>query len=314
MAKKKYRRTAAGISAYAARAELVNLYRERFYNIWMGAWEFEGLNRQQSDFLMKKLWEDGRIAAFDIIRGMTPFMGGLSPAKEGDNGLLGFAPFAEETFNMFGFPAKVNLINIRGTPYVPSGSMVVGKDVVLGWVLKSRVSLSSVIEIYIQKIVDVEMTIRTNLIGHKVPFVLECEDERDAQGNDLIRRIMNDEAAFIVRPGQSLPKPASTGQPYIIDKLYQYKISLENEALTFIGVDNIGAVEKKERLITNEVDSQNAVIDDYSDSVGDNLSTMCKDIQKVLGFYVNPRPKASPSANEEEHEQESEEANENEKL
>lgn len=321
MAKKKIRRAARSISAAPARDAMIRVYRERFYNLWMGAWRWKGLNRYQRDFVMRKLWEDGRIAAFDIIRGMKPFEGGIAPADEGDNSLLGFAPFAPCAFNMYEFPSRVNLINVRGVPYIPEEEMKVDEDVVLGWALHSRRPLREVVDIYIEKIVDVEMTIRTNLFGHKIPYTLECEDERDAQGNDLIRRVMNDEVAFIVRPGQSPLKPAGTGQNYIIDKLYNYKVALENELSTFLGVDNIGGVEKKERLVTAETDSQDAIINDFSDSIGENLNEMNEKIGDVLGFDIEAEPTASPRASEKEAMETAEEENtmneedsENEKI
>lgn len=304
MPKMKIRRSRRAASSLAARQQIVYIYRERYFNLWLGSWKWEGLDKYQRLYIMRKLWSDGKIAAFDIIDGQRPFLGGLAPKDQGDNSLLGFAPFALNTYNMYGFPATLTLINERATPYIPNRQMINGKDVVIGYALSSRQPIAAIAEIYIQKIVEVEMTIRTNLFAHKIPFVLETDNEGDIRGQDMIDRIFNDDLAFLVRPSQNMPKPASSGQQYIIDKLYNYKVALENELNTFLGIDNSGAIEKKERLIQDELNSQDALINDFSDSIGNNLREFCEEIEKVLGYHISVEATSSPEEAQEEQEAE----------
>ena len=47
-------------------------------------------------------------------------------------------------------------------------------------------------------------------------------------------------------------KCISTNAPYVADKIYELKIQIWNEALTYLGISNINT-QKKERLITDEV-------------------------------------------------------------
>ena len=47
-------------------------------------------------------------------------------------------------------------------------------------------------------------------------------------------------------------KVLTTGAPYVADKIYQLKVQIWNEALTYLGISNIN-ITKKERLITDEV-------------------------------------------------------------
>lgn len=74
-------------------------------------------------------------------------------------------------------------------------------------------------------------------------------------------------------------KAISTEAPYVTDKLCEYKKDIWNEFLQFIGVNTID-VEKKERLITGEANSNNEVI---------NLNLMS---------YLAPRQKACKQFND----------------
>ena len=47
-------------------------------------------------------------------------------------------------------------------------------------------------------------------------------------------------------------KVLQTNAPYVADKIYQLKMQIWNEALTYLGISNIN-IQKKERLITDEV-------------------------------------------------------------
>ena len=73
-------------------------------------------------------------------------------------------------------------------------------------------------------------------------------------------------------------KVLPTNPPYIADKLNQYKTEIWNEALTFLGINNLS--EKKERLISDETNSNNELI---------NLN---------LQSYLIPRKKACEQFNQ----------------
>ena len=54
-------------------------------------------------------------------------------------------------------------------------------------------------------------------------------------------------------------KAINTEAPIVFDKLQQYKKEIFNEALTFLGINNI-MLEKAERLITDEANANNELI------------------------------------------------------
>lgn len=284
------------IKATQARANLIYSYRERYFNLWLNSWEWIGLNRDQREYVMRKLWETGAVAAFPLIDTSKIFLSGKK--LEGlDNGFLGFATFAPYAYNMFNFPTAFHLINERGVPYIPNKLMVNNKDAVICYAQHSRAALQIIVFNMIERIVDVEMTIRTNLIAHKIPVVIEVTPDSEMHARDMQNKIEGDEPIFFtnVKDTDSI-KAAGSGAPYILDKLYNYKCALENELNTFLGIDNMGNIEKKERLVTDEVNSNADLINDFSDAIGDNLSEFCKMLKDTLGFVVSVKPRNNPAS------------------
>ena len=74
-------------------------------------------------------------------------------------------------------------------------------------------------------------------------------------------------------------KCLKTDAPFVADKIMDYKKEIWNEALTFLGINNI-MIEKSERLITDEANSNNELI---------NLN---------LQSYLAPRQEACRQFNE----------------
>lgn len=74
-------------------------------------------------------------------------------------------------------------------------------------------------------------------------------------------------------------KSVRTDAPFIADKIMEYKKEIWNEALAFLGVNTL-SLEKKERMITDEANSNNELI---------NLN---------LQSYLAPRQRACEQFNE----------------
>lgn len=56
-----------------------------------------------------------------------------------------------------------------------------------------------------------------------------------------------------------LLKAIKTDSPYVADKLTEYKKEIWNEALTYLGINNI-SIQKKERLTENESNENNELV------------------------------------------------------
>lgn len=265
-----------------ARSELVYSYRERYFNLYLNSYKWNGVNREEREFIMRKFWETGSVASFRIF-----------------DDLVGYASFVPQEFNIYNFPTKVILVNNRGVNYIPQKALYTGvlklnearnveePEVVLGFAQHSRQPISKIVFNYIDKIVEAEMVIRTNLFAHKLPILYTVDPENEEAFSRLIRDILNDEVAVAV--GADDPdkiKPISDKPQYIIDKIYSYIEAEENKLLTFLGIDNSATV-KKERLLMDEINANNELINDYRNSVLDNLKEFCELTNKAFGTSLS---------------------------
>ena len=77
-----------------------------------------------------------------------------------------------------------------------------------------------------------------------------------------------------------------TDAPYITDKIMEYKKQIWNEALTFLGINNI-MEEKKERLTENESNVNNELINMNLQSYLLTRKEACKQINEKFGLNVD---------------------------
>ena len=77
-----------------------------------------------------------------------------------------------------------------------------------------------------------------------------------------------------------------TDAPYIIDKLDLHKHQIFNDALTVLGIDNANT-DKKERLITNEVESNDQLITYYLNCYYKTRKKACDEINEKFGLNIS---------------------------
>lgn len=287
-------------------------YENKYFGLFLNAYKFPELTRSQRRYLLKKLWQNGTCCCF-VLDGtkQEPSLKSLLTNKNKDtiaigndnpNGLLIFTPYAPIQYNIEDEPSVVNIVNIRGAQFLPTKPQVVNKDVVICWAHSSHAPIRSLVMYYIEKIVDVENTINMNLFVHKLPRLVVCSPEDKQRVQDLMDAIERGEKKLFLEADdvQAIKNVLDSGSntSYIIDKLYQYKQNLENELLTFLGINN-NPIEKAERLVTGEVNSNNQIINDCSECFLDTLKEFCENVSNILDFPLSVEATSSPMSNEE---------------
>ena len=128
MPKVKYRDTKKDTNMEALTTR--RFYETKFYGLFLNAYKFNGISREQAHYLLKSMWMRGTCAAF-IIPETKPFATSMqairsnsSPASlvlanENKSGVLCFVPYAASNFNIDDFPSVINLVSKRGATFVP---------------------------------------------------------------------------------------------------------------------------------------------------------------------------------------------------
>ena len=278
------------ISTNDIRKKIRFFYVEKFFNKWMGKYQYPQLNYQQKHYFMKKMWCDGSIAVSDIKSANNVLAGlidaGTIDMKENNIILTPWAP--AQRFNIYDFSTHVRLINVRGVKFITNKELEVDKEVVIIYAQKNHKSVFSSIEAKILEIVDLEMKKRTALKCQSQSWMFAFSPEDFEQAKVLQEQLENDEPYMFV-PFKEVDKAKSltSGAPYIVDKLQQEIDGRVNEVLTILGVNNIGSNEKKEHLIVDEVNANNEDIEQQSYSFTNEIREGWERVDKVLGYKVD---------------------------
>lgn len=139
-----------------------------------------------------------------------------------------------------------------------------------------RTPTQSTLELFALRLYEAERSSDVNIKNQKFPLIIGVEDSQRAFLENLYSQIDGNMPVIMgdkKQLGNLLLNVVETNSPFVADKLQDYKKEIWNEALTSLGINNI-MVDKKERLITEEANGNNELI---------NL---------ILQSYLAPRQKA----------------------
>ena len=190
--------------------------------------------------------------------------------------------------NIYELPTSINCYSVgyNKTKKVYDGFVVDGIDpsdyAVHVLNNQDRSATAYTIELFAYRLYLAQRTADTNVSVNRMPFIITTDENQRLTMENLFNQIdANKPAIFGDKDSMSNLKEAvkvlPTNPPFIADKLLDYKKQIFNEALEFLGINYLS--EKKERLISNEVNSNNELI---------NLN---------LQSYLIPRQKAAEQFN-----------------
>ena len=94
--------------ACLTKESIKNYYRLKYFNLYMNAYKFTGLDYQQKDFLLRKMWSVGRVACFKLDQ--------ITEAHP--QGEIVLCPFATATLNIYDYPVLVSLIKLKNVDFI----------------------------------------------------------------------------------------------------------------------------------------------------------------------------------------------------
>ena len=138
---------------------------------------------------------------------------------------------------------------------------------------------------YAQRMFEVENCIRVNINQQKFPWFVNTTPNNKKTMEVMFEKVMNGEPYILGSKDQiGNVEVLTLNTPYIADKLNEYKYELEREVLSFHGLNN--NFEKKERLLVDEVNSNNDFIDRNVELMYRQRQLACESLNKKFGWNV----------------------------
>lgn len=225
-------------------------------------------NGIESRYIEEMLYDNGECAMFD----------------HPDLGLCVLRSSSRENLNIYGEPTKLSLtgFNEHRTVMMDDCVRIMNNDLAL--------PTQQNILYYARRMAEIDDIIIQNLRQQRVPYLFATDENNSFSMKTLYDRIYQGEPAIFVDKEMLNGQPENimvipTTAPYLVDKLQIQKQEMERELLTFLGINN--TVEKKERLIVDETNSNNQFIKMASDIGFKQRQLACEQMNQMFGLNVS---------------------------
>lgn len=121
---------------------------------------------------------------------------------------------------------------------------------------------AATLELFALRLYEAERTADVNIKAQKTPVMLTVDENQRLTMENLYSQYDGNKPIIFGDKNQlnnNIIKSVNTGAPFVADKIMDYKKEIWNEALTFLGINNV-MVDKKERLVADEANSNNELI------------------------------------------------------
>lgn len=252
-------------------------YCERFYNIATSVFVWKNLpDSMDGEYLEHVLFYKG-------MAGML---------KTAEYGFINTKATASGDFNIYGRPTQLNCYSYsfneirkvyNGLIRDTDGNVTndeLSECILVRNTLLAKPTFTK-LRLFVLRLMELERTMDTNVKRCKDPYILTGTKEQEMTIRQVFQDVDNNLPAIIVdKNGMNLKD--ITAVPLKVDflgnEMMQYKKEIFNEALTVLGINNLG--EKRERLISDETNSNNELI---------NMNLLA---------YLTPRKQACKEFNE----------------
>lgn len=194
--------------------------------------------------------------------------------------------------NIYGLPTKLNCYSyeyqkVKNVYYgFKNENTTKDTDCILVMNNYDRIPTCSTLELFALRLYEAERTADVNIKSQKTPVMILCDDKTRLTMKQLYSQY-DGNMPFIFGDKNSIPfdsvKAIRTEAPFIADKICEYKRNIWNEALMFLGINTLSN-EKRERMIKDEANSNNEVINMNLQSYLAPRKEACKKFNEKYGL------------------------------
>jgi len=151
------------------------------------------------------------------------------------------------------------------------------------------------IELFCLRLYELERTIDVNIKQQKTPLLIQCEESQRMTLKNLMMKY--DGNTPFIYGNKSLDLSGitvfKTDAPYVADKLFTLKEAKWTECLDMLGINNANT-DKKERLVTDEVNSNNQLLSFESETMLACRQIACEEIKQKFGLDITCELRVQP--------------------
>ena len=259
-------------------------YLNRFKRIALSMFEWVNLPKSMdARYLEKCLFYNGQAALL----------------KDKTYGFINTKAAASGYVNIYGLPTKINCFSYS---YQSIRTLYTGlnqnmtpaqfeyqknNECILVMNNEDRLPTAGSLELFAWRLYNADRTCDVNIQAQKTPVLLVTDEKQRLTMLQLYNQY-NGNSPFIFGDKELLTNGNSinsinTLAPYVVDKVTDYKKEIWNEALTYLGIQNISR-DKKERLTENESNENNELVNLNLQAMLIPRIRACKEFNEKFGL------------------------------
>lgn len=195
--------------------------------------------------------------------------------------------------NIYGLPTKLNCYSFRYNKirelYVPNANKPKDEEVILVLNNNERIPTASTIQLFAYRLAEAQRTADVNIKAQRTPILITTDQKQELSMKKLYEQYDGNTPVIYADRNSNINLEAiraiKTDAPFIANQIMEYKREIWNEFLTYMGLQNLN--EKKERLISNEVDSNNELVNMNLQSFLIPRKKACEEFNRKFGTNID---------------------------
>ena len=167
--------------------------------------------------------------------------------------------------NIYGLPTEIQCysyrFNQRRSLYMTDTGEEKGKECILVMNNYERIPTCSTVNLFAYRLAEAQRTADVNIKAQRTPILITTDQKQYFTLKKMYEEYDGNTPAIFADKNVITPdalKSLKTDAPFIAQDIMDYKREIWNEFLTYMGISNLS--EKRERMISNEVDSNNELV------------------------------------------------------
>ena len=195
--------------------------------------------------------------------------------------------------NIYGLPSRIQCYSYRYNEmrdlYVKGSGEPKDKEAILVLNNYDRTPTATTLQLFAYRLAQAQRTADVNIMAMRTPILITTDQRQEFSMRKLYEQYDGNTPVIFADKNSGLNPDAvraiKTDAPFIANDILQYKIAIWNEFLSFLGISNLD--EKRERLITSEIDSNNELVNMNLQSYLIPRKKACEEFNQKYGMNID---------------------------